>query len=192
MLLEGALSNSGIGTYTINVQPVTIASQPLTLGSLVNGSIDIPGGQDQYTFSLPAPALLYFDALSSNGSFKGDVLALTGPAGTVVNNLDFTATFPVLNLIAGDYTLSVDGFGDFTGPYQFRLSDLAQATSLTPGTPQSGTLDPATETDLFQFTAAAGDQFFFDVQERSGASRRAGGWSIRSATSCSIPISTPT
>ena len=171
LLLEGALSNSGIGTYTINVQPVTIASQPLTLGSLVNGSIDVPGGQDQYTFSLPAPALLYFDALSSNGSFKGDVLALTGPAGTVVNNLDFTATFPVLNLIAGDYTLSVDGFGDFTGPYQFRLSDLAQATSLTPGTPQSGTLDPATETDLFQFTAAAGDQFFFDVQERSGASR---------------------
>src|SRR5207245_3275771 len=33
----------------------------------------------------------------------------------------------------------------------------------------SGTLDPATETDLYRFEAAAGDRVFFDIQARSGA-----------------------
>ncbi|MHB8861524.1 MAG: putative Ig domain-containing protein [Pirellulaceae bacterium] len=164
LLLEGAVTNPGTSTYTINVQPVTFASQALTLGSLVSGSIGVPGEQDLYTFSLAAPAFVYFDALTNSGS-----ATLTGPAGVAMNNLGFTATFPVLNLVAGDYTLTLDGFGDDTHAYQFRLSDLAQASPLAPGTPQSGTLDPAAETDLYRFTAAAGDQFFFDVQARSGA-----------------------
>src|SRR5947207_8324215 len=65
-------------------------------------------------------------------------------------------------------TLFRSGVGDATGAYQFRLLDLASATALTPGTPVNGTLDPATETDLYRFTAAAGDQFFFDVQTGLG------------------------
>src|SRR5262249_18070632 len=155
----------GTSTYTFNVQPVTFISQPLTLGSLVSGSIGVPGEQDLYTFSLAAPALLYFDALSNNGA-----ATLTGPAG-VAMNLTFSGTFRVLTLVAGAYTFALARPGDATGPYQSRLSDLAQATSLTPGTPVSGTLNPANETDLYSFTAAAGDQFFFDVQARSGASQ---------------------
>ncbi|MFN0054155.1 MAG: putative Ig domain-containing protein [Planctomycetales bacterium] len=172
LLVEGAAGNTGTSTYRFNVQPVTFVSQPLILGSLVNGSIGVPGEQDLYTFSLAKPALLYFDGLSNSGSW-----ALTGPAGTVVSNQSFASgNYPVLNLIAGDYTLAVDGFSDATGSYRFRLSDLAQATSLTPGTPVSGTLNPVDEADLFQFTAAAGDQFFFDVQARSGAN--SAGWRL--------------
>src|SRR5262249_6611294 len=38
-----------------------------------------------------------------------------------------------------------------------------------PGTPASSTLDPANETDLYRFDAAAGDRVFFDTQARSGA-----------------------
>src|SRR5262249_59848073 len=94
---------------------------------------------------------------------------LAGPAGIAVNARSFTAsdgfTFsgsPVLSLPAGSYTLTVDATTDATGAYQFRLVDLASATPLTPGTPVNGTLDPAAETDLYRFTAAAGDRFFFD------------------------------
>ena len=39
--------------------------------------------------------------------------------------------------------------------------------ALTPGTPVSGELNPANETDLYRFTAAAGDRFYFDVQART-------------------------
>src|SRR5205823_11859852 len=52
--------------------------------------------------------------------------------------------------------------------HAFRLWALAQATALTPGTPVSGSLSPATETDLYRFTAAAGDRFYFDLTARTG------------------------
>ena len=45
-------------------------------------------------------------------------------------------------------------------------------TPLTPGTPVIDALNPASETDLLRFTASGGsggDQFFFDVQAKSGA-----------------------
>src|SRR5262249_44476009 len=56
------------------------------------------------------------------------------------------------------------------GPYQFRLLDLAAAQPLTPGTPRSDSLAPANSTNLYRFTANAGDQFFFDVVSQSGLS----------------------
>src|SRR5262249_32365582 len=135
--------------------------------------IAVTGTQNRYTFTLPAAARLYFDSLTNNNRFAW---MLTGPGGVVVSPRLFTqsdagdiSTNPVLSLAAGGYTLTVDGFGDATGPYQFRLHDLAAATPVTPGTPVSGTLDPANETDLYRFTAAAGDRFFFRVQDRTGA-----------------------
>src|SRR5438477_1189237 len=73
-----------------------------------------------------------------------------------------------LQIMAGDYTLTVAASGSTTGNYAFRLWDLAQATPLTPGTPVSGSLSPASETDLYRFDAAAGDRFFFDVQVCAG------------------------
>ena len=66
------------------------------------------------------------------------------------------------------YTLTVDGQGDAAGAYEFRLLDLAVGAALPPGTPVGGSLAPANETDVYRFTAAAGDQFYFDLQAWSG------------------------
>src|SRR5262249_32158248 len=65
---------------------------------------------------------------------------------------------PVLNLIAGDYTLVVDGNTDHTGSYSFRLSDLASATPIVLGNPISGTLPSGNHSALYQLNAQAGDQ----------------------------------
>src|SRR5262249_1995922 len=149
-------------------------STPLTLGGLANGSLATPGEQDRYTFTLPGAALLYFDAQTNNFNLTW---TLTGPAGTAVSNRPFAGGIfdgdPAVGVPAGDYALAIDLPGDQTGAYAFRLRDLSAATPLTPGTPVSGSLDPANETDLYQFTAAAGDRFFFDLQARSngGSSR---------------------
>jgi hypothetical protein len=51
----------------------------------------------------------------------------------------------------------VDAPGDVTGSYVFRLLDFAAAPALTPGTPVSGDLTLANETDLYRFEAAGGD-----------------------------------
>src|SRR5262249_47286480 len=144
------------------VYPVDITPAPLTVGSLVSGALPTPGEQDRYTFTLPGVTLLYFDVLTSNSPLTW---TLVGPAGTAVNTHGFTDG--TVRVPAGDYTLTMDAPGDLTGAYAFRLGDLAQATALTPGTPVSGELNPANESDLYRFTAAAGDRFFFDLQART-------------------------
>src|SRR5262245_1394269 len=127
----------------------------MLLDGSVTGSIDVPGQVDTYTFNLPINSRLYFDSLTSNGNLNW---TLSGPAGTAVsargfNNSDAVDGFGVLTLFAGDYTLTVDASNEATGPYSFRLLDLAQAETITPGTPVNGDLTPANETDMFRFDA---------------------------------------
>ena len=127
--------------------------------------ISLPGEKARHTFTLVTGALLTFDSLTNTSSITW---SLTGPAGTAVSNRTFGTpdgtNAPILNLVAGDYTLTVDATGDATGPYSFRLRDLTSGSPITIGNPVSATLDPANETDLYRFSAAAGDRFFFDGQ----------------------------
>src|SRR3712207_6859197 len=44
-----------------------------------------------------------------------------------------TSSPPILDVPAGDYTLSIDPNGGAVGEYSFRLLDLARATAITPG-----------------------------------------------------------
>src|SRR2546428_5699411 len=84
-------------------------------------SIGVTGEQNQYTFTLAAPALVYFDALTNNSNLTW---TLAGPAGTAVNKsgialFDSPASFsnPMPNLACDNYTLTVAGIGDANGPY---------------------------------------------------------------------------
>src|SRR5205814_1271647 len=93
-----------------NVPPAPLSGTPLTLGSTVNDTIAVAGQQVQYTFTLAAGALLYFDALTNDSNLSW---SLAGPAGTAVNGRNFTGSDglsapgdPVLSLPAGAYTLT--------------------------------------------------------------------------------------
>ena len=176
LLLEGGNANSSIGSYTINVHPAPLSTTPLTPGSVTSGALTTPGEQDRYTFALPAASLLYFDSLTANANMTW---TLVGPGGTAVGARSFASSDsvnvgvnPVISVPAGEYTLTVDGNGDLTGAYAFRLSELSSATPITPGTPFSGSLDPGNETDLYRFTASAGEQFYFDALTVGGPGGR--------------------
>src|SRR5207253_695508 len=143
VLVEGFISDTGAGSYSFNVVPVAEPTRPLTLGSLVNATLGAPGEKDGYTFTLSANTLLYFDSLTNSANIQW---SLVGPAGTAVSNRPFNGSdgifsTPMPILPAGAYTLTVSATGQTTGAYAFRLSDLAAATPLTPGTPVSGTLN---------------------------------------------------
>ena len=173
LLVEGAISDTGTVSYSFNVAPITDPTQTLTLGGLVASSLAAPGELDHYTFNLAANALLYFDSLTNNSALQW---SLSGPSGAAVNNSSFASSDgifgpnnPALALPAGNCTLTVSATGQTTGAYAFRLSNLSAATSLTPGTPVSGTLNPANSTNLYQFPANAGDQFAFMRLGGSGA-----------------------
>src|SRR5262249_26258833 len=59
---------------------------------------------------------------------------------------------------------------DHVGPYSFRLSDLASATTITLSSSISGTLPSGRNTDLYRFDAQAGDQVALNRQSLSTGS----------------------
>ncbi|MDH4349648.1 MAG: hypothetical protein OEW56_00680, partial [Gemmatimonadota bacterium] len=173
LLLEGYVYANIPVSYAFNIQPVSDEAASLVVGAPVSGSIAHAGQVDRYSFTLGEAAQLYFDSLTPNSSLYW---SLTGPRGEEVYNRSFAYSDsnvlsgnPILDLLAGDYTLTVDGLQDATGAYAFRLLDVqAEAVGLTPGTVVSGTLDPGNQTDAYQFAALAGDRFYFDSQSVSG------------------------
>ncbi|MER9397477.1 LEPR-XLL domain-containing protein [Mesorhizobium sp. M0615] len=171
LAIEGSLSNASPVDFSFAVQKVEDTTAALAVGTTVDGTIGHAGQENRYTFDLAGAARLYFDSLTnSNSSWS-----LIGPRGEEVSTRYFSssdaASFssdPMLDLSAGSYTLIVDGYGDETGSYSFRLLDIATATPITSGTPVSGTLSTGTETALYRFDAQAGEKFFFDQQSSSG------------------------
>ena len=118
---------------------------------------------------------MLFDAL--NASDFG--WTLTGPLGDVVAGRRFDGSDAggfgsptVLDLIAGDWTLTIDPPTDATGLYAFRLLDLATAIPVTQQAAAdpavTGHLDAAAATQLYAFDAVEGDRVFFDLRSQSG------------------------
>src|SRR5262249_10779327 len=121
LLVEGYISNASPINYSFNVQKVTNTTASLRLDNQVSGAISQAGQQNSYTFSLSNPSQLYFDSLTNDSSLNW---TLTGPRGTEVSSRSFQSSDggnfssnPVLNLIAGNYTLTIAGSGDHTGSY---------------------------------------------------------------------------
>ncbi|MCB1631072.1 MAG: LEPR-XLL domain-containing protein, partial [Pseudomonadales bacterium] len=174
LLVEGRIwvtQYTGSFAYTFDVHElVDAAPVALELGEVTSGTIAVAGARTTYTFTLDALTTLHFDSRTNSSTLNW---TLNGPRGTVVSaralrSGDSVDGNSVLRLAAGDYTLVVDGSGDATGDFSFRLTSTASATELTPGTAVSGTLDPANATQAWRFDATAGERFFFDVQARSG------------------------
>ncbi|MCB1965678.1 MAG: hypothetical protein KDI64_06405, partial [Candidatus Accumulibacter sp.] len=157
LLVEGRYhEDAPSSTYTINVQPVVDPVSPMSLNTQVSGTIDSVGQRALHTFTLADARQVYVDVLTNNSNFSW---SLSGPRGVEVSNRSFGATdgvhgLSLLDLVPGDYTLTIDGSGATTGAYALRLLDLAAAPLITPGTPVSGQLNPANATDIYRFNAA--------------------------------------
>ncbi|PYK98758.1 MAG: hypothetical protein DME19_11285 [Verrucomicrobia bacterium] len=175
LLVEGFYIDTGTGTYGFNVAPVSDGLQALTLGNVVSGAILSPGQRQQYTFTLPSSARLYFDSQTNASQLRW---SLEGPTGNLVNGSGFSTDNNLGTVAAGNYTLTVfaNNNNDATGSYQFRLFDLATAAALTPGAPLSDTLVPANSTKAYQFSPATAGKYFFDYQSSSGLP--SAGWQL--------------
>jgi hypothetical protein len=158
---DSRTASQDIDNVSITTTPVTTAIATLALNSVTTGTISAAGAVEQYQFTLTSPITAIFDGLT-NGSFYW---TLTGPTGNVITGRSFTSSdtidlgsTPALALAAGQYTLSISSNGN-TGAFAFKLDDLASATPITFGTALTGTLDPGNSSDLYSFTATAGQKF---------------------------------
>jgi RHS repeat-associated protein len=165
---------TGDGTYTLMIggksNVITAESfqfrvttpQALTLGSTVPGSINISGKQDTYTFDGRAGTRLFFDSLGGSSNVTAKLFSPSGKEVTTWSaNTD--SNEPLSLLETGGYRLVISANNNTTGNYSFRLVDLGSAPTLILNTPIAGRLEPGFETDFYQFYAAVGQKFNFDL-----------------------------
>ena len=149
-----------------------------TVGDTINGTITKPGQNDTYKFEAKAGQRLFFDSLSSTDNIYA---TLYSPSGKVVTD----GTTPlsgwdirnnkVNNILDenGTYTLVIDPRNDKIGNYSLRLLEYAnaastgasQATPIALNTSISGKYDDpkGLKSNLYKFTASAGQTIFVDV-----------------------------
>lgn len=179
LLVEGYFYDELAINYSFNVRPVTLPTPtPLVFGTTYSDTLSVAGQFHQFTFSVSTDTYVLFDALTSPGNV---FWSLQGPT-TVVSSRNMTSDLSgeTYKLIPGSYTLIIDGAGDQTGDYAFRLFDLASASvpAVTPGTPQAGSLNPFSQTDLYRFTGMAGETFYLDSQMPASHPSTSAQWNL--------------
>lgn len=138
------------------------------LPGVVVGTVDVPGQQVAYQFSLPTARRVYLDGLTWGSDFR---INLSGP-NTALLNEDlswFDNSHDALDLPAGDYRLTVDATNQATGAFAFRLLDISTAATLPFDMPVDVTLDPGDGARLFQFDAMTGQVAYLDLLSTLGS-----------------------
>ncbi|MCX7197170.1 MAG: hypothetical protein NTW37_04075, partial [Proteobacteria bacterium] len=135
------------------------------LTGTIAGTLAVAGQTDQYRFTLTGSRRIAVDVLTN--AYGVVTWTLSGPGGVVdsrnFNSTDSSDRYPVYDLAAGTYTLSIDGNGEGMSAYGLRLLDLSTASSIASGVAVTATLRPGSETELYRFAATAGERYFFDV-----------------------------
>ena len=189
LILTGGPADAASSDYAFtpifngNTPPTSYSGTTLTLGTPVSGTLSASNLDDVYEFSLSSRARLSIDVLSQHTSGNQNLnfaWTLIGPAGVVVDHRSFAASDSadvadadlILDLPAGDYAMLVDGISIVNpGNYSFRFLDLAAtAVAVTPGTPVNQTLSSPRETQVYKFSATAGDAVYLDSQLWTGTS----------------------
>lgn len=149
-----------------NRKPEGIADPPtaINLDQVVSSTISVANEVDEYTFTVAAGQLAYFDQISLSGvSASTMTWKLLNPSAGTVFNSSFVDR-DTLTLVAGTYTLQVKGTQSGAN-YSFRVVDVP-APSTTPislDDTQSGTFAIQGQTDNFTFSASSGQRLYLDA-----------------------------
>ena len=171
--LEGSTSFPVDFNFELTEPAVTRTS--LNLGETISGTIAEPGERNIFTFDATAGQLLYFEGLSADSNQLDIYLSSPtgvelggGAASTPITSDIFgsdvqrDAIAPFFLSETGTYRLVVDGSGESTGDYSFRLSDAQSAATLLPlNTPVTGSLESGIEVDLYRLEGTAGQRIAF-------------------------------
>src|SRR3546814_18791896 len=108
----------------------------VTISYRIDWTMAHVGESGGYSCTLDERTRLVFDSFTQTSGING---TLSGPDGTVGSSRRFDQSDglglganPVLDLSAGNWTLTIDGAGDAAEAYAFRLLDMGEAEELAP------------------------------------------------------------
>ena len=144
----------------------------------ISGTLAGPGDTAVFRFTLGEVRKIFLDSATASDSLR---FTLSGAAGLVrdasgalvqhigLNSLDQPwASRDVLELAAGDYTVTIDGAGVYTGAFLVRLLNANSPTMLQRGVATTGQLSPGNEVQIYSLAAQAGDQITIDAGVHTG------------------------
>ncbi|MGY6588830.1 MAG: putative Ig domain-containing protein [Wenzhouxiangella sp.] len=172
-------SNAGTGSVEFSLVTGTELDLPVTLGSVIDDAISQPGEIRRYSFTAPTGRRLNIERLAGSNN-AGLNLRLQDALGReIIPRTTFLPPSTTVDLVGGDYVLTVLGQADGTGSYSLALNDLgpsdpiATGTSVGLNTPATGTIDAGVpERWLLELTDPA--RVFFDLTEGANNLR----WSL--------------
>jgi large repetitive protein len=160
LVLQGAGTTNNL-TYSVHLTTPERVTNPLVLGSTLNGTISKRGNQNIYTFEGTAGQQLLFDALTGSAALRAK---LYSPTDILVKDWDTSIdAVPISLTEPGSYGLVVDGNFAATGNYSFILSDRAQISPLVVNTAITGSLNPGNRIDWYPFDGTQGQVLNFDL-----------------------------
>jgi hypothetical protein len=158
--------------YSFNLITPELVATTYTLGSTVSESISEIGETDFYTFTGSAGQQLFYDALGGD-SFNVSLYSPTGQviySGNTDSRSDRGPDAGLTLAVNGTYRLAIDGVGDSTGNYRFRLLDKAVAPVVNLDTTISGAFDNnALGSAAYRFNLTSKQFIYVDAQAGDGA-----------------------
>lgn len=121
---------------------------PITLGQTVNGTLNVAGQVDSYSFAGSVGQQVFLSALDNDGG--AITFSILNPDGSVLVPASASNEGPVLLPTTGAYTVVVQGGVGVTGAYRFGVSNVGTATTPPPArvANESVALDPSTAQDV--------------------------------------------
>ncbi|MEO8609209.1 MAG: choice-of-anchor Q domain-containing protein [Chloroflexota bacterium] len=191
--------NNSSGTYSFKLWGVTDNNFAINVGDTISsgvpgtgaGNIEQIGTEDNYTFSVAAGQIVYFEALSSSNS---DVAwRLRDPSSTQIFDLYLTQDGGRRVLSTpGTYTVNAYGYQGSTGTYSFRLFNVVDhnfainlGDTISNGVPGAGAgnIETLGAEDNYTFSVSAGQTILFEGLNASDSSLA---WRLRDPSSNQI------
>jgi hypothetical protein len=155
--------------------PGYVQSLDPALGTVNNGVISLPGQEDRFVFAGTAGQRVFYDTLELDG--QGLQYHLVAPSGEIIlgTQTQNWESAPIYLNETGGYTFVMDGAGDATGNYSFRLLNVDTEPAVTAGTITPVTLSPSSQTVIRRFAGTAGQRVALDTVS---ASANAAQWAL--------------
>ncbi len=189
--------NTNIGTYQFQILDVPLPQEfTINIGDVVSngvpgagaGNIEAPGVVDVYRFTATAGQQVYFDLQQSDLSAFDASWELHDEGGDLVFRRALRDEDTTVLQRGGIYVLTVDADNTNIGTYQFQILDVPLPQEFTinigdvvsngvPGT-GAGNIEAPGVVDVYRFTATAGQQVYFDLQQ-SDLSAFDADWELR-------------
>ncbi|MEJ1938208.1 hypothetical protein WDZ92_49070, partial [Nostoc sp. NIES-2111] len=149
----------------------------MNLDNAISGTIVKKGQRDSYTFEGKLGQQLFYDTLNSTNSFQ---VTVYDPTGKLIDTFDSRSDRGVNNAslflkMDGKYKVTVDGIGEATGDYKFRLLDRALANQIELDTDITGKFIDNNGSPLqalsYKFDLSERKYIYFDGQAGANPNR---------------------